>query len=182
MITVSANISAELTQLVSALQQAANSRAVTRAVASTLVPIVRNRIHVEGRAADGSQIGTYSEEYMQVRTGKFQSNGTYKSGKRKGETRDTGAYTRGPRKGQPRIQYNRTDDKTVVFSLTRQMENDFSVVETEVGYGLGFKNVENSRKAEFCEKVFKKVVYALTSDEQYIAADTAIAYVTQQLP
>ena len=41
--------------------------------------------------------------------------------------------------------YNRTSDTKVIFSLTRQMENDFSVVaanpiKTSTGYGLGFKS------------------------------------------
>lgn len=41
----------------------------------------------------------------------------------------------------------------VIFSLTRQMENDFSVVGGRGGsYGLGFKNKLNANKAEWLQK------------------------------
>ena len=47
--------------------------------------------------------------------------------------------------------YNRSSDKKVVISLTRQLENDFSVIATEKGYGLGFKNIFNLKKATWLQ-------------------------------
>lgn len=52
-----------------------------------------------------------------------------------------------------RTPYNRTCDTKMIFSLTRQMENDFfltesDLIKTSTGYGLGFKNLFNAEKAE----------------------------------
>jgi len=49
--------------------------------------------------------------------------------------------------------YNRTSDTKMIFSLTSQMENDFSIIatdpiKTESGYGLGFKNKRNMEIAD----------------------------------
>lgn len=44
--------------------------------------------------------------------------------------------------------YNRSSDKKVILSLTRNMENDFTVVggSGATGYDLGFKNPDNTDK------------------------------------
>jgi hypothetical protein len=52
--------------------------------------------------------------------------------------------------------YNRTDGTKMIFSLTRQMENDFAIVSTDPiktasGYGLGFKNQLNADKADWLQ-------------------------------
>ena len=52
-----------------------------------------------------------------------------------------------------RQENNRGTSKKVIFSLTRQMENDFSIVAGNgaTGYGLGFKNIDNANKAEWLQ-------------------------------
>jgi len=47
----------------------------------------------------------------------------------------------------------RGTDKKVILSLTRQMENDYGIVggSGATGYALGFKNPDNSQKAEWME-------------------------------
>lgn len=49
---------------------------------------------------------------------------------------------------------NRGTNKKVIFSLTRQMENDFTVVAGSgaTGYALGFKNNDNAQKAEWLQE------------------------------
>lgn len=53
--------------------------------------------------------------------------------------------------------YNRTADTKMIFSLTRQMENDFFLVDnkepikTADGYALGFKNKFNLEKANWLQ-------------------------------
>jgi len=47
---------------------------VLRTVATSLLGDVKNRIHEDGKAADGSQIGTYSKGYMVVRTNSYKGN------------------------------------------------------------------------------------------------------------
>ena len=53
-----------------------------------------------------------------------------------------------------RKENNRGTNKKVIFSLTRQMENDFSIVggNGATGYGLGFKNTDNANKAEWLQR------------------------------
>lgn len=76
--------------------------------------------------------------------------------------------------------FNRTNDSKVVLSLTRQMENDFKVIETENGYGLGFSNPFNYEKSQWNEQRFKKI-YDLTPDEIVLTQQTAEAEVIRIL-
>jgi hypothetical protein len=46
---------------------------------------------------------------------------------------------------------NRENDGKVVLSLTRNMENDFQVIATDTGYGLGFNNPDNVKKADWLQ-------------------------------
>lgn len=47
--------------------------------------------------------------------------------------------------------HKRSGDSKVIISLTRQLENDWSVIATAKGYGIGFKNPFNLQKARWCE-------------------------------
>ena len=114
-----------------------------RAVALSMLPVVHDRIHVEGKAADGAGIGNYSKSYLK--------------------------YTR-PKN-------NRSNDPKVILSLTRQMENDFSVVSQGDRYGLGFKNPLNFDKARWAEETYKKKIYGLTEVERNLAITAANEYV-----
>lgn len=66
--------------------------------------------------------------------------------------------------------YNRTADTKVVVSLTRQLENDWSVIATTNGYGIGFKNKFNLQKARWVEGL-KGVIFSLTAEENKYASD-----------
>lgn len=68
----------------------------------------------------------------------------------KGES--LGEYTNAYMK--KRKENNRGANKQVIFSLTRQMENDFGIVAGNgaTGYGLGFKNQLNAQKAEWLQE------------------------------
>lgn len=123
MIKVVSNVNKVTLQLSAKLKQWQDPNGVIhdkmiRAIATTAAGLVRQRVHVEGKKSDGSDIGTYTERYLQLRQDK----------------------------------YNRTSDDKVVFSLTRQMENDLALnitnpIKTEKGYGIGFKNPANVAKA-----------------------------------
>ena len=60
---------------------------MTALQASTVIGEVRKRIHVDGRASDGSQIGSYSRGYLKVRSGLYPSAKVGQSGKSKGKVR-----------------------------------------------------------------------------------------------
>lgn len=68
---------------------------------------------------------------------------------------------------------NRLPDKKVIFSATGQMENDFQVVDTPEGYGLGFLDEFNYNKSKWLEEQFDTVVYGLSDNELALAEKTA---------
>lgn len=167
----------ELLAKINALQD--NPDQILRQVALAVLPELRHRVHVEGKDASGNQIGTYSPEYMKLRTGNYGNSGKVSRGPNKGKLKDAGKFTKGlniktfgtiiedtPKEGKPRPQYHRSNDTKVILSLTRQMENDLSVVETPTGYGIGYLNDFNYQKAIWCEETYKKpILTELTTDE-----------------
>lgn len=110
-LTVNTNLAQVLTSLGQSFETIFNKDYLLRPVAIEVLPMMTQRIHQDGRAADGSQIGTYSNSYLAYR----------KKNKRGGDTK-------------------------VIVSLTRQLENDWSVMETPKGYGIGFTNAFNADK------------------------------------
>ena len=153
------------------LQALANPEYLLRPVCLELVDTMTKRIHVDGKASDDSQIGTYSDGYMKVRTGKFATNEVFKKGKQKGQKKSTGVFTKGKNKGKARPNYNRTDDTKVVISLSRQLENDWTVTPTEKGYGIGFLNEHNFDKSQHVQETYDKRIFDLTEGEQKYALD-----------
>jgi len=139
--------------------------AMIRDVALSVLPMIRKRVHVEGEASDGSQIGSYTKGYLVVRSGQFQNNrkkhgeGFVKAGGQKGQ------YTKGNKTGKKRAYYNRGTDRKVVLSLTRQMEDDLSVIPIDDGYGIGYNNPDNFKKAIWNETRYKKSIWNLSEEE-----------------
>lgn len=166
--------------LLDAMKRLMDSDAVLSQVTTQLVPVMRKRVHEDGQDASGSQIGTYSREYMSVRTGIYKSNGVYKSGPNKGKAKPVGVFTKGPRKGQERPKYNRTGDTKVILSLTRQTENDMKAIPTEIGWGIGYSNEDNYNKIIWNEKRYgKKILTELTEQEDEQVGEIAEEYVNQ---
>lgn len=64
------------------------------------------------------------------------------------------------------IKYKRDGDPKVVVSLTRQLENDWSVIATQKGYGIGFLNQFNLQKARWVEEGKGKKIFNLSKPEQ----------------
>ena len=63
----------------------------------------------------------------------------------------------------------RSGSKKIIVSLTRQLENDWSVVATDKGWGIGFKNATNAQKLKWVELNKKKKIGALTKKEREYA-------------
>lgn len=163
---------------------------VARAAANAVLPELRNRVHVQGKASDGNQIGTYSKGYMAVRTGNFgnskrKRDGSFKEQKKKG---DAGTFTKGSNKiplandggilkqskiGLNRPVYNRSSDTKVILSLTRMMEEDLKVMPSGNGYGIGYSNSDNYNKAIWNEATYgKKILTKLTAEEVQLVKTT----------
>ena len=157
MISINTNISQVAESLRIKLSALADKDKVMRAVAVGMKTQVHYRVHTEGKDAADGQIGTYSDGYMKVRTGTFESP----------------TIVRGKNKGKPRPMYNRTGDTKVIASLTRQMENDMKVVATSDGYGIGYSNDLNFAKVGYLENTYKKEIFNLTPSEKEMAVAIA---------
>jgi hypothetical protein len=119
---------------------------VLRAVVTGIFPVVKVRVHKEGKGSDGSPIGTYTPEYMKVRTGKWKYKGR---------------------------NLNRTGDNKVIISLTRQMENDMTAVIQSNLYAIGYKNNINRKKVDWVTDTYGKDIFALTSAELKLTSTIA---------
>jgi hypothetical protein len=154
---------------------AAQGDKILREIAQALTSAIVIRVHQDGKAADGSKIGTYSPEYMKVRTGQYSNSATFKRGEKKGQTKNAGVYTRGANKGQQRKKYNRTSSTEVILSLTRQMEIDLTTCEQNPakipnGYAIGYQNNFNYDKAIWNEQRYnKKILTQLSKEEEALA-------------
>ncbi|MDB5199144.1 MAG: hypothetical protein JWO92_1107 [Chitinophagaceae bacterium] len=196
MINYNSNINVIVKAKLEQIQELRNNPdPVLRAVALAVLPEFRHRIHVEGKDSSGGQIGTYSPGYMIVRTGAYKNADRKTKGTKKGELKNAGKYTKGlnikvfgtivedtSKAGLSRPKYNRTSDTKVVASLTRQMENDESVVATGNGYGIGFLNPLNFKKALWVEATYKKpILTKLTTGERELAKKTATEFLPEYL-
>lgn len=184
MIQIKSNTQTVITEMAEKLGLILDGRKMMVAVASAVLPVMKKRVHEDGKDSSGNAIGQYSEGYMKVRTGVFGNSGRYVKGEKKGMPKNTGVFTKGKQKGAPRPKYNRSNDTKVVISLTRQMENDMVVIPTELGAGIGYNNSHNLQKVEWMEDpkdgVYKKPILSqLTTAEIDIAIDTAEQYVDE---
>ena len=185
MINVSSNASKVIDNIEKKVSTALNKQQIdelSREIAVSIAAQMRERIHERGLDANNSQIGTYTDEYMKVRTGIYPNSDKTK----KGKTKNAGVYTKGKNKGQQRRKYNRTTDRKVVISLTRTFENDFTLGKSNQspkkipgGYGIGWKSPYNAIIAERMEKVYKKKIWATTDDEVKDALKIAKDYIAK---
>lgn len=148
----------------------ADKEFLLRPVCFDVIDLMTKRIHIDGKASDDSQIGTYSKGYMALRTGNFQNSDKFKKGVQKGKNKNAGVFTdKSANAGTARPQYHRSSDPKVIISLTRQLENDWSVIATTKGYGIGFLNSFNLQKARWTEETYKKKIFNLTESERTYA-------------
>jgi hypothetical protein len=186
MINYNSNISVVIKAKLEQIQALKNNPdPILRTVALAVLPELKHRVHVEGKDSSGGQIGTYSPGYMVLRTGSFKNAGKISKGANKGKLKNAGTFTKGKseeKAGTTRPQYHRDSDSKVILSLTRQMENDLSVVATGNGYGIGYLNPDNLKKARWCEETYrKKILSKLTKEEIVLAKKTAVEFTPEYL-
>lgn len=195
MIRVKTNISTVASGLIAKMQSLQDRDKLLRAVASNVLETMKNRIHREGQAADGSQIGTYTPGYMKVRTGDFKNAKKFVKGKNAGKrknagtfteavirlNKETGVFTGEDKVGKARPNYNRTGDTTVICSLTRNMENDMKILPTKDGYGIGYSNDINGKKVDWLEDTYDKPIFTIGDLERKVITDTIQTYINQEL-
>ena len=88
----------------------------------------------------------------------------HEEGKSANETQ-IGTYNKSYLKLRER-KYNRSSDPKIIVSLTRQLENDWSVIATGRGYGVGFNNSFNAQKARWVEENKGVEIFSLSPSEQ----------------
>lgn len=191
MISVSTNISVVIKAKLAQLEELRkNPDPVLRTVALAVLPELKHRVHVEGKDSKGGQIGTYSPGYMAVRTGNFQDAAKITRGVNAGKFKDkksaakgdAGKFSKGTNTGGNRQVYNRDNSTKVILSLTRQMENDLSVIPSGNGYGIGYNNPDNYKKALWADETYKKkILTKLTKEEVELAKKTAENFLPEYL-
>jgi len=207
MITIQSNIQVVIQQNMDSIGKITKGKDdFLRTVATVMVGKIRERVHMKGKASDGSQIGTYSAAYMRVRTGLYSDSKVVKSGKTAGRLLSAGTFSKrriyqldlsagqfsndrdGKYKyqkrtdGAERPKYNRGIDRTVILSLTRQQESDMTVIATSSGYGIGYNNPVNYQKSQWEEKMYKKEIWNLTTEEMDFVMQTATKFSTDAFP
>lgn len=136
-ITITTNLSGVMAEIKRQLETVRSKEYLLRPVAQEQIRLMHRRIHEEGKASDGMEIGKYSEGYMKIREEK----------------------------------YNRKPDKKVIISLTRQLENDYAVIDTPAGYGVGFNNKFNFDKSKWVQENYGKKIFDMTPKELQAAID-----------
>lgn len=181
-IRMKTNIGAVSQRILEKLDVIKNKEYLLRPVCFDLIDLMTKRIHVDGKNAAEQQIGTYSKGYMALRTGNFKNSKKITRGKNKGKNKDAGVVSKRrvatpfgkssfavqniESEGIPREQYNRSSDTKIIVSLTRQLENDWNVIATEKGYGVGFLNSFNLQKARWVEENKGQKIFSLSKPEQ----------------
>jgi hypothetical protein len=148
-----------------------------RVAAEKTLQSVKQRIHADGLAADGSDIGAYSTKPIYVSTvtgtGKGLTQPMGKSGKQ--------AFVGGKKKGQPHTSqyfaggYNQfktaiglNGSGKVNLTLTGELCNELTVLpdNTGTGYALGWPDEQLQQRALALEAKYGKQIWALTEQER----------------
>lgn len=176
---IKSNIGVVTAEIISKLQTLRDREYLLRPLCFDIIDKMTKRIHIDGKDATERPIGTYSKGYMAIRTGVFKNSEVYKKGTQKGKAKNAGTFTdrtirlnkeNGVFSGEDKVggarpQYHRSADPKVIISLTRQLENDWSVIATDKGYGVGFLNPLNLQKARWAEATYKKDIFRLSPAE-----------------
>ena len=141
----------------------ANYDMTLRQVATTMLPVVKNRIFGEGKASDGSSIGTYSTKPMYADIGQPMGKtgrSIFTSGKKKGQNHKSHYF------GNGYAGYKATTGSGqlggVNLTLSGEFADQFVVLDT----GYGWTNSEMTNRALFFEKKYGKKIFDLTDDEK----------------
>lgn len=138
MASIQSNIGEVTENIEEKIKKLGDKEYIPRTLSFDLIDLMTKRIHIDGTAADGSQIGTYNKDYLSLR----------------------------------RRKYSRSADSKIIVSLTRQLENDWNVIATDDGYGIGFLNSHNFDKARWVEANKGKKIFSLSATEQQYVNDT----------
>ncbi len=172
---------AEVVNIIYAKLEGINVKEMTAIQASTLIAEMKKRIHKDGKASDGGQIGKYSKGYIAVRSGIFQNSGKQSKGVKTVKVSNAGKKTKGGNVGTKRTNYNRGTDPKVIISLTGNLENDYIIIPLSNGTAIGFSNATNFEKSQYVEKTYKKKIFSTTKEERALIDEKGQDYINENL-
>ncbi len=141
---------------------------------------VRKRVHEEGQAADGSDIGHYSTTplYINITAAVGGANlgqpvgktgrPVFAGGKKKGQNHKT-AYLQG---GYAQYKQALGTGK-VNLVLSGELSEQFGVIKVGEGFGLGWQRGDLTDRALALEAKYGKTIWGLTETEKQQAVDAA---------
>lgn len=182
-ISITTNLKDVLGQVTDKIKLLLDPLTLLKPAAQEAISLIHPRIHVNGIATDGGQIGLYSPGYLAIRSGVFQntqriSRGVNKGKPKKGNAgtftdatiklnKKTGVFSGLEKVGLPRPVFNRGTDPKVIISLTRELESDYVTVPIDDhSYGVSFNNPFNLEKAANVERIYNKKIFPLTTEEE----------------
>jgi hypothetical protein len=190
MIRVDSNIS-HVIKVISDELEHIDVQKMTREQASTLMADMKTRIHKQGKASDGSAIGSYSRGYLAVRSGQFKNSGKSDAGfhsKGKNAIYDIKSRkavkvkkSKGSSGDSMRVKYNRGNDPKVILSLTRKMEGQMVLIPIENGTAIGYSNEADYMKSQWAEKTYKKEIFSATVEEVANVLEIGQKYINDSL-
>lgn len=175
-----------LTNTIESLQVGkGNYDGLVRTVATTSLAQIRKRIHEQGKASDDTDIGQYSIKplYISIRENPGRSFGrptgktgrsVFTSGKKEGQLH-TSKYFEGGYEGFKNAIGRNQLGKVNLF-LSGTLANQFTIIATSKGYGLGWPSKDKLDIAKGLEKKYKKKIYALSKDEKALAIKVGEKY------
>lgn len=147
MIKINTNIRVVSASLIKKIETLRNPKPLLREVAFDVLAMMDERIHEDGKAADGSQIGEYNSNYLRLRQKKYKLSG----------------------------------NKKIIVVLTRELRQNWGVIATTGGWGIGFTNPNNAQKLAWVEEQKNKKIGALTKSEREYAIDKLKKLVDREL-
>lgn len=182
MITLKTNFTQALGPLVAKLQDSRLYDTAIRTAATSVLGEMKTRIHEQGKAADGSDIGTYSKKpiYVSITANPGKSFGRpigksgkskFASGKKKGQDHKSRYFPQGYSEYKTAIGRNQLGK--VNLSLSGQLNSQLALIATSRGYGLGWPDDEKLKRSAFLEKKYGKKIWALAGKEKEIALAAA---------
>lgn len=181
MIKVTTNINEVLSKILAktvSLQQGELKDGLVRIAATTQLSMMQTRIHEEGKAADGGDIGQYSSKPLYVSKeanpgksfgrplGKVNKAGKqyskFQGGKKKGQDHKSRYFAGGYKEYRSAI--GRRSDK-VDLSLSGQLGRQLTIIAAAGGYGIGWADAEKKKRAEALTKKYKKRIWYPTKEE-----------------
>lgn len=182
-----------------------NYDGLLRTVATSLLGVVKHRIHEQGLAADDTKIGVYSKIPIYISLSqsprKFATKGKNSDATisvsssniatRKTSTAKVGAMKNGKIRASAYFAGGYDEFKTTVgrntlggnvnLSLSGQLNSQLTVQATKRGYGYGWPDSEKLKRAKALEKKYGKLIWALTVSEKVLVKDVATQYVKDAL-